>query len=419
MKKTFMIFFYVIASFLGATDVSESKLRDLYLWPKYSKETKEKAALFLEGETFDLWDYGNIYDTIPQKYAQKLGVKHAFFCSSGTSALHASLMAIGLKRGDRIAVPAMTFIRSITPLVHMGLEPVLVDIEPHTGNLDPESLKKVKDEKIKAVIVVHMWGVPANIEKISEIAKEKKWKLIEDFSHAHFSQCRKGYAGTFGDIGFASLQRKKTLSVGEGGIITTNDDNIFQLVRQIVSPGSYDQPQTGVDHSGFGLNMRMSPMSAIIADGLYNDIDAIINTRSGSAEKIIGMLRLFPDVFEVPLVPEYVNRVSWYTLRPKISVSLEALKQASKGTKWKFDVFEYPMIADHVFWNKNQALFPFSEGVNIVNKTDSFPGAEAYMNGRISVKVPSLSPEEWNEEMLKSWADDLAIIVKKLRAHEK
>lgn len=406
-------FFLLATSLLGSTVVGEN-VSPLYVWPKYNQKTIDRVAKFLEGETFGYWTLGSIYDEAPQQYATKLGCKYGFFCSSGTSGLHASLMALGLKQGDRVAVPTMTFIRSVTPLIHMGITPVLVDIDTDTGNLDPNSLSKLDDPDIKAIIVVHMWGIPAQMDKIKTIANQKGWKIIEDFSHAHFSKFKDKYVGSIGDIGFCSLQRKKTISVGEGGLIVTNDEDTFLRIKQIVAPGLFDNPSDSKDFSGFGLNMKIAPTAAVLAESLFENIDEIINTRSGSATQLIRMLAKYPHIFEVPKEPDYAKEISWYALRPKLYTSIKKLKEAALGTRWKFKKLSYPMIADHIFWNKNVEFYPFSSGITIANPNDSFPGADKYMEKRISVGVPNLSSNEWTHEEILAWEKELADIVAKI-----
>jgi dTDP-4-amino-4,6-dideoxygalactose transaminase len=412
MKKC--LFSLVCTAALG-TAVANENTAGLYVWPKYSQDVIDRVSTFLEGETFDQWNLGSIYDEAPQKYADLLGANYGFFCNSGTSGLHASLMAIGLKRGDRVAVPALTFICSVTPLVHTGVEPVLVDVDPATGNLDPAALRKIDDPGIKAVVVVHMWGVPAHMSEIKRIAEERGWKIIEDFSHAHFSKTDSRYVGSIGDVGFCSLQRKKTISVGEGGLIVTNDEETFLRIRQIVAPGSFDNPPGMTDFSGFGLNMRMAPTSAVLAEALLGHVGEMVATRSGSARRLMAMMARYPDVFELPVQPEYAEEVSWYALRPRSHVPLERLKEAAAGTRWRFGALDCPMIADHIFWNKDRGFYPFSTETRIVNPKDPFPGARRYSKGRISVGVPNLTPAQWTDEEALLWEEELARIVESVR----
>lgn len=401
-----------ISSAMGANPTLK-EMEGYYRWPVYPSAVREGMHHFLKGGSFLQWDYGHIYDRVPALYAEKMHTTYGFFCNSGTSALHAALMALGLKRGDRVVVPAMTFIRSVTPLVHMGLEPVLVDIDPDHGNLLPEALVKIDDTKIKAVIVVHMWGVPAPMEPILSIAKRKNWKVIEDFSHAHYSQVNHKFVGSMGDIGVASMQRKKIIALGEGGLITTQHRDIHERVRTIVSPGSYDNPKDTIDHSGYGLNMRMAPTSVVIAEHLYPSLDWIIDQRNASANMLRSMLQKYPDIFDIAPLPTHATRVNWYALRLRVKADPAKLIEVSRNSRWQWSGFDYPSIAQHRFWKKNKAYFPWSDNVRIVNPSQKFPGMERYLEGRMSLKIPRVTA--WTNQEKKLWESELEKIVEALR----
>ncbi|MDK3025466.1 aminotransferase class I/II-fold pyridoxal phosphate-dependent enzyme, partial [Cupriavidus taiwanensis] len=164
----------------------------------------EAMGDFTTSATWDAWDLGGLLVDVPMAYAAKMGVKYGIFCSTGTAGLHASLMSLPLKPGDEVIVPCMTFIRCATPLVHLGLVPVLADIDPSTGNLDPESVTAVITPKTRAVLTVHMWGIPADMKRMTELCTEHGLHLIEDFSHAHYSRHAEGFVGSFGAVSFAS-----------------------------------------------------------------------------------------------------------------------------------------------------------------------------------------------------------------------
>ncbi|HYH75092.1 MAG TPA: aminotransferase class I/II-fold pyridoxal phosphate-dependent enzyme, partial [Candidatus Saccharimonadales bacterium] len=239
--------------------------QDLYLWPRYDQSLKDDLATFVEGRDFGTWNLGDLYEGVPCSFAKKMGVDYGIFTSTGTAGLHAILMALGLKPGDEVIVPSMTFVRAVTPLNHLSLQPVIADIDPKTGNIDPAAIEATITPKTKAVIVVHMWGVPADAERISQICKERNILMIEDFSHAHFSKHNDRFVGSFGDASFASLQRKKNVSVGEGGIVVTKDEAVYKRLQQVTSPGSFmDQSDyAAIDFSGYGLNMRINPFGAL------------------------------------------------------------------------------------------------------------------------------------------------------------
>src|SRR6266480_3834239 len=133
---------------------------DLYRTPRYTPDVEDAFKAAATSAMWDDWDLAGLLVDVPHQFAEKLGAKHGIFCCTGTAGLHASLMALELLPGDEVVVPCMTFIRAVTPLVHLGLVPVLADIDPRTGNLDPDSLKAAIGQKTRAVVLVHMWGIP-------------------------------------------------------------------------------------------------------------------------------------------------------------------------------------------------------------------------------------------------------------------
>ncbi len=112
-------------------------MSDIYKWPIYQKSVQDQLVEFCTGNRFDHWNLGNLYDEVPCQFAQKLGARYGLFCSTGTAGLHSSLIALGLLPGDEVIVPSMTFIRAVTPLVHLNLQPVVADVCEDTGNMVP------------------------------------------------------------------------------------------------------------------------------------------------------------------------------------------------------------------------------------------------------------------------------------------
>jgi len=395
-----------ISEVLAKADFKEPTDLNPYLWPVYNQSVADDLTAFLSGRTFNDWNLGDIYTETPRKFAKKLGSAHGIFTASGTAGLHAILLGLGVRPGDEVIVPSMTFIRAVTPLVHLGATPVVADIDGQTGNITLESIQQNVTDKTKAVIVVHMWGVPADIAPIADFCKSIGILLIEDFSHAHYSKYKDGYVGSYGDAGFASLQRKKMISVGEGGLVVTNDSALFERLKDITSPGSFNSPDTNgeVDFSGYGLNMRMSPFSAVTARNLIDIVPRFINDRKRAVEVISGILSDYPEAFRLFEVPEYATEISWYSYKVElIHTSLEKLK----GSKlWKFSSLGYPAIGDHVFWSKDADRFPFSQGVHPVIRHE-LPGHQAYLANRVTLNIPTVPASYWNDDTISKWRQEL------------
>ncbi len=161
-----------------------------------------------------------------------IGAKHVIAVNTGTSALHLALVACGIKSGDEIIVPSLTFAASIQAIVATGAVPVFCDVEPDTLNADPADIEKKITSGTKAIMPVHYRGYPCNMEWISEIAKSKKLRVIEDAAHAFGSKYKGRKIGSSGDITCFSFDPIKIITCGEGGAIVTNDESIAEKTRK-------------------------------------------------------------------------------------------------------------------------------------------------------------------------------------------
>lgn len=177
----------------------------------------------------DKKDY--IYE-FEDKFANYIGTKYAIATCSGRYALELILKSLNLKKDDEVIIPAYTFY--IVPLVikKLGLKPVFVDINLNTANIDVSQIKNKITKKTKAIIVTHLFGRPADIKEISEIAQKKKIYIIEDCAQAHGTEYKGKKVGSFGEAGFFSLDTTKPVNTFGGGIITTNDQNLMKLIKE-------------------------------------------------------------------------------------------------------------------------------------------------------------------------------------------
>ncbi|HYH75271.1 MAG TPA: DegT/DnrJ/EryC1/StrS family aminotransferase, partial [Candidatus Saccharimonadales bacterium] len=246
--------------------------------------------------------------------------------------------------------------------------------------------------------------VPADAERISQICKERNILMIEDFSHAHFSKHNDRFVGSFGDASFASLQRKKNVSVGEGGIVVTKDEAVYKRLQHVTSPGSFmDQSDyAAIDFSGYGLNMRINPFGALTVKNLLPKIDDFMQDKRVAVQKLTAILAKHPEMFELVELPDYADptTLSWYSYKLKSKgVTMEQLKAKKL---WKFSDFGYPAISDHRYWDKDAAYFPFCLGIRPEVRT-ALPGQEAYLEDRITLNIPTVPAAYWTDEIVAEW----------------
>jgi dTDP-4-amino-4,6-dideoxygalactose transaminase len=205
----------------------------LDLKPQYLSLKKELDEAILRVAESQYFILGPEVEKMEKEFCDYLGCKHAIGVSSGTDALLLALMAIDLKPGDEVIVPTYSFFATAGVVSRLNATPVLTDIDPVTFNIDPEDVKKKITSKTKAIIPVHLYGQSADMEPIMKIAKEKNIFVIEDAAQAIGTQYKDGkYVGTFGDIGCFSFFPSKNLGgYGDGGLVTTNNDELAYMLR--------------------------------------------------------------------------------------------------------------------------------------------------------------------------------------------
>jgi len=224
-------------------------------------------------------------DAFEHSLADYCGIKHAAALSSGTAAIHLALIILGIKPGDEVIASSFTFSATVNPIVYTGAIPVLIDSEPHTWNMDPDLLEKAiidrrswnSGRKVKAIIVVHLYGMPANIERIMEIANKYEIPVIEDAAEALGSKFRGTQVGTFGKAGILSFNGNKIITTSGGGALISNDKEIIDRARFLATQARDKAPH--YQHSHIGYNYRMSNVLAGIGLGQMEVIDERVKAR--------------------------------------------------------------------------------------------------------------------------------------------
>ncbi|MHA1720107.1 MAG: DegT/DnrJ/EryC1/StrS family aminotransferase [Promethearchaeota archaeon] len=245
---------------------------------------EEKKALLEVIESGYLYRYGDLKDpkfkakvwNLEQDFAKKMNVNYALAVNSGTSALLTTLWSLGIGPGDEVIVPGYTFIASITSIIFARAIPILAEID-ETLTLDPEDIKKKITPRTKAILLVHMLGNPGHIDEIIKIAEENNLILIEDCAQAAGATFHGKSVGTFGKMGIFSLNVYKTITAGDGGIIVTNDENLYKRAFAIHDQGHLPFRQ-GVEQGNrtiLGLNFRMNELTAAVAGAQLKKIDYI------------------------------------------------------------------------------------------------------------------------------------------------
>ncbi len=238
-----------------------------------------------------------------------LNVKHVISVNSGTAALHAALLALDIKTGDEVLLPSFTFVATANAVVATGAKPVFVDINTKDYTIDLYDLKKKISTKSKAIIPVHLYGHPADLTELNEIANQYSIYIIEDACQSLGSTYKNKQTGTFGTMGCFSMYASKVLTAGEGGAIVTNEDKIADTLKMIRNHGMVE----GYDTRLLGLNYRLPELSAAIAKIQMRKLKTILDRRRRNSILLSNLLETINKKYNIKIPQEdQIKKFNWY-----------------------------------------------------------------------------------------------------------
>ena len=256
---------------------------------------------------------GPFVEQFEKAFAPHAGCEYAVACSSGTAALHLVVAALGLGPSDEVIIPTFTMIATANAVRYSGASVRLVDADPKTLNIEVDQVEAAITPRTKALIVVHTYGHPANMERLREIAKERNLALIEDVAEAHGAETVGQRVGSFGAAGTFSFYANKIITTGEGGMVTTNDRRLADLVRRLSHHAFH--PQRHFWHEFVGFNYRMTNLQAAIGLAQTERLDEIVAARRNVRRWYEERLRSIPGL-ELPIEEQGHKNVFWmYAIR--------------------------------------------------------------------------------------------------------
>ena len=256
---------------------------------------------------------GEQVENFQQEFADFVGAERATAVANGTCALDVAVKASDLSPGDKVITTAFTFIASSNALLFNDIEPIFVDIDPRTFNLDPEAVRQAAEKHPDAagIMVVHLFGLLADMEEIMEIAAEHNLTVIEDAAQAHGAALHGDKAGSFGDAGIFSFYPTKNMTTGEGGMVVTDDDKLAEQAELLVNHGRTGHYQ----HELLGYNYRMTDLAAAIGRKQLEKLPQFNQQRRQNALFLNHNLSDI-DWLEIPVATEeYYHVYHQYTVR--------------------------------------------------------------------------------------------------------
>ncbi|MGQ0550451.1 MAG: DegT/DnrJ/EryC1/StrS family aminotransferase [Armatimonadota bacterium] len=347
---------------------------------------EEERRQVLEVLTSGALVAGRRVKAFEEAFAGYLGVPHAVATSSGSAALQVAMLALGIGRGDRVVTTPFTFAGTSNAIIHAGAQPVFVDVDPATGDLDPAAVEAVlRAGGARAILIVHLYGLPADAPAFRRLADQYGALLIEDCAQAHGAAIEDRRVGTFGDVGIFSFYPTKNMTTGEGGMVVTGDERVARRARLLVDPRGDEE----YAHEVVGFNYRLTEIAGAIGLVQLQHLEARNERRREHARRLTQGLRALPWL-HVPTEPSgYRHVYHQYTVRvPRNRDGLARhLEAAGVGCR-----VYYP------------TLVPHTPAYSRLGFAGSYPHAEALTRQVLSLPVhPALT------------ADDLETIVAAVR----
>jgi perosamine synthetase len=251
--------------------------------------------------------FGTSIERFESEFAEYCGCKYGVAVTSGTTALHLAVAAAGIGNGDEVLISASTNIATALAVIHNGAIPVPVDSEDETWNLNLELIDSLITSKTKAIIPVHLFGHPVDMDKLMEIAKKHNLVVIEDCAESHGATCRGRKTGGFGDMGCFSFYVNKVITTGEGGMVVTNNSELAEKLRLMRNLG-FTKPRFW--HEVAGFNFRMTGYQAALGLAQFRKIEKIIAAKRQLARMYHNYLKDIPGI-KLPIELDWARNIYW------------------------------------------------------------------------------------------------------------
>jgi perosamine synthetase len=344
--------------------------------PVLDDEMIDAAIDSLRNERFVMGE--SVYK-FEEEFAKYFGARYAISTNSGTAALHLSLIALGIRRGDQVVTTPFSFIATSNSVLHAGGTPIFADIDVKTYNIDPDQIRRTITRRTKVIAPVHLYGYPADMDRIMEVAEERGIRVLEDACQAHGAEYKGSKVGTHGDVSCFSFYPSKNMTVcGDGGMVLTNNEEIAGIVRKLRDCGRKGK----YVHDVIGYTMRLNTINAAIGRVQLQRLDGWNEKRRENASLYDNLLS---DIEEIALPPAGNPCV-----KPVYHLYVVRAKRRDKLKKWLEDNniecgvnYPLPIHLQPIY----QELFGFKGG--------EYPNSELVSQTCLSIPMhPDLSTDE-------------------------
>jgi perosamine synthetase len=252
---------------------------------------------------------GPFVKAFEERFTARVGRKHGIAVTNGTAALDAAIEALGIGPGDEVILPAFTIISCVGQVVRAGAKPVLVDSDPVTWNMDVEQIEAKITPRTRAIMIVHIYGLPVDVDPVLEVARRHGLRVVEDAAEMHGQTYKNRPCGSFGDISVFSFYPNKHITTGEGGMVVTDDEVLAQKCRSLRN--LCFQPQKRFVHARLGWNLRMTNLQAALGLAQLERLDEFVERKRAMGARYAQLLRDTPGL-QLPLPrTDYAENIYW------------------------------------------------------------------------------------------------------------
>lgn len=360
---------------------------------------------------------GSKTKAVEEKFAALLGMKHALAVTSGTAAVHTAVAAINPNPGDEIITTAMSDMGTVIGVLFQQAIPIFADVAKDGYHLDPAAVRQQITSRTRAIIVVHLWGMAADMDGFLAIGKEHGIPIIEDCAQAYLTSYKGKLSGTMGDIGCFSLQQSKHITCGDGGLVVTNRDDLADRARLFADKG-WDRTGADRGHAFLGMNYRITELQSAVALAQLGKLEKFVARRRALSDRLSAQLSGIAGLVAPPDSATSGNTCWYYPLlvqKETLGISRERFAAAlsaegvGAGTWLGQPLYDFPVFSKQLTFGTSHHPFDCpSASRKVEYKPGLCPNAEKSLSELVILTI--------NEFYTEQDIDDMAAAIKKVAA---